>query len=140
MIESLQDIFVNRQFNYLYQLIILLISQILNGGYAFNCGNLNISFCFIQQNDKKSLYNSACEVFDVRSQWDSAYEHLTGRIDRITAILTFNLLNIWTSKNNRLNVGEGKEVNHERCSRSKLQLQCIRYLGPVSLMSLLYAP
>ena len=75
LIESLQDIFVNRQFNYLYQLIILLISQILNGGCAFNCGNLNIIFCFIQQNDKKKkiLYNSACEVFDARSQWDSAY-------------------------------------------------------------------
>ena len=56
-----------------YQLIILLISQILNGGCAFNCGNLNIIFCFIWQNDKKSLYNSACEVFDAMSQWDSAY-------------------------------------------------------------------
>ena len=53
LIECLQDILVNRQFNYLYRLIILLISQILNGGCAFNCGNLNISFCFIQQNDKK---------------------------------------------------------------------------------------
>ncbi|XP_050242199.1 IQ domain-containing protein IQM2-like [Quercus robur] len=30
-----------------------------------------------------------------------------------------------------LDVGEGKEVNHERCSRMKLQQQCIRYLGPV---------
>ncbi|XP_030924803.1 IQ domain-containing protein IQM6-like [Quercus lobata] len=29
-----------------------------------------------------------------------------------------------------LDVGEGKEVNHERCSRMKLQQQCIRYLGP----------
>ncbi|XP_030924802.1 IQ domain-containing protein IQM6-like [Quercus lobata] len=29
-----------------------------------------------------------------------------------------------------LDIGEGKEVNHERCSRSKLQQQCIRYLGP----------
>ena len=73
MIECLQDILVNRQFNYLYRLIILLISQILNGGCAFKCGNLNISFCFIQLNDKKSLYNSACEVFDARSQWDSTY-------------------------------------------------------------------
>ncbi|XP_050244527.1 IQ domain-containing protein IQM6-like isoform X1 [Quercus robur] len=29
-----------------------------------------------------------------------------------------------------LDVGEGKEVNHERCPRSKLQQQCIKYLGP----------
>jgi len=28
----------------------------------------------IWQNDKKNLYNSACEVFDARSQRDSAYE------------------------------------------------------------------
>ena len=32
------------------------------------------------------------------------------KFDRIIAILTFN----------GLNVGEGKEVNHERCSTSKL--------------------
>lgn len=31
----------------------------------------------------------------------------------------------------RLDIGEGKEVNLERCPRSKLQLQCIKYLGPV---------
>ncbi|KAF7804188.1 IQ domain-containing protein IQM6 [Senna tora] len=30
-----------------------------------------------------------------------------------------------------LDIGEGKEVSHERCSRSKLQQQCIKYLGPV---------
>ncbi|KAL8136271.1 IQ domain-containing protein IQM6 [Apium graveolens] len=29
-----------------------------------------------------------------------------------------------------LDVGEGREVNHERCSRSKLLQQCIKYLGP----------
>lgn len=29
-----------------------------------------------------------------------------------------------------LDVGEGKEVNLERCPRSKLQQQCIKYLGP----------
>ncbi|KAK9266594.1 hypothetical protein L1049_021659 [Liquidambar formosana] len=29
-----------------------------------------------------------------------------------------------------LDVGEGKEVNLERCSRTKLQQQCIKYLGP----------
>ncbi|MED6208895.1 IQ domain-containing protein iqm6 [Stylosanthes scabra] len=29
-----------------------------------------------------------------------------------------------------LDVGEGKEVSDERCSRSKLQQQCIKYLGP----------
>ncbi|KAK4581849.1 hypothetical protein RGQ29_025135 [Quercus rubra] len=29
-----------------------------------------------------------------------------------------------------LDVGDGKEVNHERCPRSKLQQQCIKYLGP----------
>ncbi|KAM7264609.1 hypothetical protein ACFE04_002292 [Oxalis oulophora] len=29
-----------------------------------------------------------------------------------------------------LDIGEGKEVNHERCSRQKLQQQCIKYLGP----------
>lgn len=34
-------------------------------------------------------------------------------------------------QNYRLDIGEGKEVNIERCPRSKLQLQCIKYLGPV---------
>ncbi|KAL9660127.1 hypothetical protein QQ045_024938 [Rhodiola kirilowii] len=29
-----------------------------------------------------------------------------------------------------LDIGEGKEVNLERCSRGKLQQQCIKYLGP----------
>ncbi|XP_028770570.1 IQ domain-containing protein IQM5-like [Neltuma alba] len=29
-----------------------------------------------------------------------------------------------------LDVGEGKEVNLERCPRSKLQHQCVKYLGP----------
>lgn len=29
-----------------------------------------------------------------------------------------------------LDIGEGKEVHLERCSRSKLQQQCIKYLGP----------
>ncbi|XP_058204801.1 IQ domain-containing protein IQM6 isoform X2 [Rhododendron vialii] len=29
-----------------------------------------------------------------------------------------------------LDIGEGKEVNLDRCSRSKLQQQCIKYLGP----------
>ncbi|RZR85648.1 hypothetical protein BHM03_00012666 [Ensete ventricosum] len=31
-----------------------------------------------------------------------------------------------------LDVGDGREVNLERCPRSKLQKQCISYLGPVS--------
>ncbi|KAG9150719.1 hypothetical protein Leryth_002889 [Lithospermum erythrorhizon] len=30
-----------------------------------------------------------------------------------------------------LDIGEGKEVNHEKCARSKLQHQCIKYLGPM---------
>lgn len=30
----------------------------------------------------------------------------------------------------RLDVGEGKEINLERCPRSKLLSQCIKYLGP----------
>ncbi|CAH1452367.1 unnamed protein product [Lactuca virosa] len=30
-----------------------------------------------------------------------------------------------------LDIGEGKEVNHERCPRSKLQQQCIKYLSPI---------
>ncbi|XP_020208744.1 IQ domain-containing protein IQM6 isoform X2 [Cajanus cajan] len=30
-----------------------------------------------------------------------------------------------------LDIGDGKEVNSERCPRSKLQQQCIKYLGPV---------
>ncbi|GAV86131.1 hypothetical protein CFOL_v3_29564 [Cephalotus follicularis] len=29
-----------------------------------------------------------------------------------------------------LDIGEGKEVNPEKCPRSKLQQQCIKYLGP----------
>jgi hypothetical protein len=32
----------------------------------------------------------------------------------------------------RLDVGEGREINLERCPRSKLLSQCIKYLGPVS--------
>ncbi|KAE8711298.1 TMV resistance protein N-like [Hibiscus syriacus] len=31
----------------------------------------------------------------------------------------------------QLDIGEGKEVHIERCPRSKLQLQCIKYLGPI---------
>ncbi|RZC81906.1 hypothetical protein C5167_044488 [Papaver somniferum] len=30
-----------------------------------------------------------------------------------------------------LDVGDGKEVNHERCSRNDLQRNCIKYLGPI---------
>ncbi|XWS52389.1 hypothetical protein CRYUN_Cryun11dG0066500 [Craigia yunnanensis] len=30
-----------------------------------------------------------------------------------------------------LDIGEGKEVNIEKCPRSKLQQQCIKYLGPM---------
>ncbi|KAM0853331.1 hypothetical protein ACQ4PT_051168 [Festuca glaucescens] len=30
----------------------------------------------------------------------------------------------------RLDIGEGKEINLEKCPRSKLQSQCIKYLGP----------
>ncbi|KAK8545108.1 hypothetical protein V6N13_066416 [Hibiscus sabdariffa] len=30
-----------------------------------------------------------------------------------------------------LDIGEGREVNIEKCPRSKLQLQCIKYLGPI---------
>lgn len=34
----------------------------------------------------------------------------------------------------RLDIGEGKEVNLvEKCPRLKLQQQCIKYLGPVSI-------
>lgn len=33
----------------------------------------------------------------------------------------------------RLDVGDGKEVNLDKCPRTKLQRQCIKYLGPVSL-------
>ncbi|KAI4348825.1 hypothetical protein L6164_009500 [Bauhinia variegata] len=29
-----------------------------------------------------------------------------------------------------LDIGEGKEASHERCPRSRLQQQCIKYLGP----------
>lgn len=32
----------------------------------------------------------------------------------------------------RLDVGDGKEINLEKCSRTLLQRQCIKYLGPVS--------
>jgi len=33
-----------------------------------------------------------------------------------------------------LDIGEGREINLEgKCSRSKLQSQCIKYLGPVSI-------
>jgi hypothetical protein len=31
---------------------------------------------------------------------------------------------------NRLDIGEGKEVNLDRCPRNKLQSQCVKYLGP----------
>lgn len=31
----------------------------------------------------------------------------------------------------RLDVGNGKEINHDRCPRLRLQQQCIKYLGPV---------
>lgn len=42
------------------------------------------------------------------------------------------MLSLWFV---RLDVGEGKEVNlQEQCSRSKLQEECIKYLGPVSTL------
>ncbi|KAK9941424.1 hypothetical protein M0R45_018025 [Rubus argutus] len=34
-----------------------------------------------------------------------------------------------------LDIGEGKEVNIEKCPRSKLQQQCIKYLGPMERMA-----
>lgn len=48
-------------------------------------------------------------------------------------------LNIQTlSLKCRLDIGEGKEVNIiDKCPRSKLQQQCIKYLGPVSFHILL---
>lgn len=43
----------------------------------------------------------------------------------------------WNSVCDRLDVGEGKEINLEdHCPRWKLQQQCIRYLGPVSCCDL----
>lgn len=36
----------------------------------------------------------------------------------------------------RLDIGEGREFCSERCSRLKLQQQCIKYLGPVSFLIL----
>lgn len=41
--------------------------------------------------------------------------------------LMVNSFEIW-----RLDVGDGKEINLEKCPRSKLHRQCIKYLGPVS--------
>lgn len=35
----------------------------------------------------------------------------------------------------RLDVGDGKEINLEKCPRTKLHHQCIKYLGPVSSYS-----
>jgi len=35
-------------------------------------------------------------------------------------------------RNCRLDIGEGKEINLEKCPRAKLQQQCIKYLSPVS--------
>lgn len=32
----------------------------------------------------------------------------------------------------RLDVGDGKEINLEKCPRATLQRQSIKYLGPVS--------
>lgn len=32
----------------------------------------------------------------------------------------------------RLDLGDGKDINLNECPRSKLQQQCIKYLGPVS--------
>ncbi|XP_028759716.1 IQ domain-containing protein IQM2-like [Neltuma alba] len=34
-----------------------------------------------------------------------------------------------------LDIGEGREVNLEKCPRSKLQLQCIKYLGPMERLA-----
>ncbi|KAH1236813.1 IQ domain-containing protein IQM2 [Glycine max] len=34
-----------------------------------------------------------------------------------------------------LDIGEGKEVNLEKCPRSKLQQQCIKYLGPMERLA-----
>ncbi|KAK7280818.1 hypothetical protein RIF29_08327 [Crotalaria pallida] len=34
-----------------------------------------------------------------------------------------------------LDIGEGKEVNIEKCPRSKLQQQCIKYLGPLERLA-----
>lgn len=34
----------------------------------------------------------------------------------------------------RLDVGDGKEINLDKCPRSTLQRQCIKYLGPVSYL------
>lgn len=31
----------------------------------------------------------------------------------------------------RLDIGDGKEVDLKECPRSKLQRECIKYLGPV---------
>ncbi|ESQ44237.1 hypothetical protein EUTSA_v10005868mg [Eutrema salsugineum] len=36
-------------------------------------------------------------------------------------------IQLWTC---RLDIGQGKELNHERCPRSKLYQQSIKYLGP----------
>lgn len=38
----------------------------------------------------------------------------------------------------RLDVGDGKEINLEKCPRFNLQHQCIKYLGPVSPNSAIF--
>lgn len=49
--------------------------------------------------------------------------------------MTYKNVLIHKFRMHRLDVGEGREVHHERCPRAKLQQQCIKYLGPVSLSS-----
>ncbi|THU72088.1 hypothetical protein C4D60_Mb04t08410 [Musa balbisiana] len=45
--------------------------------------------------------------------------------------LSADLLFFWpSSRMVRLDVGDGREMNLEKCPRSKLQSQCIKYLGP----------
>lgn len=38
----------------------------------------------------------------------------------------------------RLDIGDGKEVDIDECPRSKLRLECIKYLGPVCTITLFH--
>nr|KYP56900.1 hypothetical protein KK1_003151 [Cajanus cajan] len=64
-----------------------------------------------------------------------ALEHWLEAIDprhRLVIIFNFTMSNGFiVIVINLSSIGEGKEVSCERCLRSKLQQQCIKYLGPV---------
>lgn len=80
------------------------------------------------------LLRSGCVYGPQKAHWLEAVGHMIGLRHQYGHDLHI-YYDVWSRSENTelffywLDIGEGKEVNLEKCPRSKLQSQCIKYLG-----------